>query len=441
MSRRRGPRLRDRAAWPVLGVATATSSLLYVCGITPYDATHLGHAATYLLFDELQRVLPRRRQDRALRAERHRRRRPAARARGRRPGEDWTALAERETELFREDMTALRVLAPAEYIGAVEAIPDIVEAIVALRDQGAAYDLDGDIYFSCRQRHRTSARSAISGIAEMVRLSGERGGDPLRAGQEGPARLPALAGARGRASRRGTRARPRSARLAHRVRGHRAEAPRPDDRRPGRRRRPGLPAPRAERRRGRGDHRRTAVRRGLRAPGDGRLRRREDVEVQGQPGPGLQARASPASTRWRSGSRCWPTTTHDGRGSGKTTRSTTQIDRLGQVAGRRSTRNCPVSRATDRRDETRAAQRPRHPGSAEAVDAWVERGRRRRSHQHGTHRGRRTTRNHLAGRAEPGMRSSDVSSESEGRRDSRGADALARHVLTEAQSAESCRRR
>src|ERR1700685_1596699 len=120
---------------------------MYVCGITSYDATHLGHAATYLLFDELQRVC-----------------RDAGKSvryvqnvtdvddplleRAILTGEDWSALAEREIQLFRDDMTALRVLAPAAYIGAVEAIPDIVKAVVALRDKGAAYDVDGDTYFA-----------------------------------------------------------------------------------------------------------------------------------------------------------------------------------------------------------------------------------------------------------------------------------------------------
>ena len=54
-------------------------------------------------------------------------------------GEDWTALAAREIELFRADMAALRVLPPDHYIGAVEAIPEIAQAITALLDSGAAY--------------------------------------------------------------------------------------------------------------------------------------------------------------------------------------------------------------------------------------------------------------------------------------------------------------
>jgi L-cysteine:1D-myo-inositol 2-amino-2-deoxy-alpha-D-glucopyranoside ligase len=157
---------------------------IYVCGITPYDATHLGHAATYLLFDQLQRTA-----------------RDAGKTvhyvqnvtdvddplleRARATGDDWAALAERETELFRTDMTALRIIAPEAYVGAVEAIPDIVASIVALREKGAAYDVDGDVYFSVAASEHFGQICGLP-VAEMVRLSGERGGDPDRPGKKDP---------------------------------------------------------------------------------------------------------------------------------------------------------------------------------------------------------------------------------------------------------------
>jgi len=157
---------------------------MYVCGITPYDATHLGHAATYLLFDELYRT--------CLDAGKHVRYVQNVTdvddpllERAVQTGEDWTVIAERETELFREDMTALRVIAPDAYIGAVEAIPDIVSAVAALRDRGAAYDVDGDIYFSVAAAPDFGTVSRLP-IAEMIRLSGERGGDPDRPGKKDP---------------------------------------------------------------------------------------------------------------------------------------------------------------------------------------------------------------------------------------------------------------
>jgi L-cysteine:1D-myo-inositol 2-amino-2-deoxy-alpha-D-glucopyranoside ligase len=171
-------------AGPVEIGAGSDEVSIYVCGITPYDATHLGHASTYLLFDQLQRTA-----------------RDAGKTvhyvqnvtdiddplleRARATGEDWAELAERETELFRTDMTALRIIAPEAYVGAVEAIPDIVASIVALRERGAAYDVDGDVYFSVAAAEHFGDVSRLP-VAEMVRLSGERGGDPDRAGKKDP---------------------------------------------------------------------------------------------------------------------------------------------------------------------------------------------------------------------------------------------------------------
>ncbi|MEU8786212.1 cysteine--1-D-myo-inosityl 2-amino-2-deoxy-alpha-D-glucopyranoside ligase [Streptomyces sp. NPDC048637] len=157
---------------------------IYVCGITPYDATHMGHAATYNAFDLVQRVwLDTKHQvhyvqnvtdvddpllERAVAT-----------------GDDWTALAERETALFREDMTALRMLPPRHYIGAVESIPAIVPLVERLRDAGAAYELDGDIYFSVESDPHFGEVSGLD--AEAMRLlSAERGGDPEREGKKNP---------------------------------------------------------------------------------------------------------------------------------------------------------------------------------------------------------------------------------------------------------------
>ncbi|MFD8964851.1 cysteine--1-D-myo-inosityl 2-amino-2-deoxy-alpha-D-glucopyranoside ligase [Streptomyces sp. NPDC059568] len=157
---------------------------IYVCGITPYDATHMGHAATYNAFDLVQRVwLDTKRQvqyvqnvtdvdDPLL-------------ERARRDGEDWIGLAERETALFREDMTALRMLPPQHYIGAVEAIPGIVPLVERLRDAGAAYELEGDVYFSVAADPHFGEVSRLDTEA-MRLLSAERGGDPDRPGKKNP---------------------------------------------------------------------------------------------------------------------------------------------------------------------------------------------------------------------------------------------------------------
>ena len=157
---------------------------LYVCGITPYDATHIGHAATYIAFDLLNR---------AWRDAGHEVRyvqnvtdvddplleRATATA------VDWEALAERETELFREDMTALRVLAPDAYVGAVESIPLVIEMVATMRERGVVYDVDGDLYFSVRSDPRFGEVSQLS-EEEMLAVFGERGGDPDRRGKKDP---------------------------------------------------------------------------------------------------------------------------------------------------------------------------------------------------------------------------------------------------------------
>ncbi len=176
--------LHDTATGGRVTLAPGPVARLYVCGITPYDATHIGHAATYNAFDLVQRVwLDTKRQvhyvqnvtdidDPLLE-------RAAA------TGEDWTALAERETALFREDMTALRMLPPRHYVGAVESIPRIVPVIERLRETGAAYDLEGDVYFSVAADPRFGEVSGLD-AETMRRLSAERGGDPDRPGKKNP---------------------------------------------------------------------------------------------------------------------------------------------------------------------------------------------------------------------------------------------------------------
>jgi len=182
-----GPQVRvhDSATGGLLDVTPPSGTArLYVCGITPYDATHMGHAATYVAFDLLNR---------AWRSAGHGVRYvqnvtdvddPLI-ERANATGEDWAALAERETELFRTDMEALRVLPPDSYIGAVESIPLVVSMIEQLRDRGAVYEVDDDLYFSV---HADPTFGSVSGwdTDEMLRVFPERGGDPDRAGKRDP---------------------------------------------------------------------------------------------------------------------------------------------------------------------------------------------------------------------------------------------------------------
>ncbi len=177
-------RLHDTAAGEVRATTPGATARMYVCGITPYDATHLGHAATYLAFDLVHRVWLDAGHDVHYvqnvtdiddplleRAER--------------TGEDWTALAQRETQLFREDMTALRVLPPRHYVGAVEAIPQIAEAIGRLIGAGDAYHVDDDVYFPVAAAPGFGTESHYDRDT-MLALFAERGGDPERVGKRDP---------------------------------------------------------------------------------------------------------------------------------------------------------------------------------------------------------------------------------------------------------------
>jgi L-cysteine:1D-myo-inositol 2-amino-2-deoxy-alpha-D-glucopyranoside ligase len=174
----------DTATGAVAVAAPGARASLYACGITPYDATHLGHAATYVAWDLLVRAL-----------------RDAGHQvsyvqnvtdvddplleRANRDGEDWRELAAREIARFRSDMAALRVLPPDHLIGAVEAMPLIKRFNTQLAERGSVYDVDGDVYFT---RFADPAFGSVSGLDPdtMVTLSAERGGDPGRPGKKDP---------------------------------------------------------------------------------------------------------------------------------------------------------------------------------------------------------------------------------------------------------------
>ncbi|WP_131104872.1 cysteine--1-D-myo-inosityl 2-amino-2-deoxy-alpha-D-glucopyranoside ligase [Ornithinimicrobium sufpigmenti] len=189
--------VHDTARGETVPVGEGDEARLYVCGITPYDATHMGHAATYVTFDLLQRVW-----------------RDTGREvvyvqnvtdideplleRAARDGVHWEDLAQQEIELFFRDMEALRVLPPAHYVGAVEGIPDDVSAVEQLVAAGAAYPVDVpdteatvegaarvDLYLDLASQ---PTFGDVSGWTreEMMEVFGERGGDPDRAGKRQP---------------------------------------------------------------------------------------------------------------------------------------------------------------------------------------------------------------------------------------------------------------
>jgi L-cysteine:1D-myo-inositol 2-amino-2-deoxy-alpha-D-glucopyranoside ligase len=177
-------RLADTATGELRPTSPGATARMYVCGITPYDATHLGHAATYLAFDLVQRAWLDAGHD-VLYVQNVTDVDDPLLQRAERDGEDWVALAERQTDLFRADMTALRVLPPEHYIGAVEAIPEIVPLVRRLLDLGAAYQVEEDVYFAVGSSARFGYESGLD-VATMRALSAERGGDPDRPGKKDP---------------------------------------------------------------------------------------------------------------------------------------------------------------------------------------------------------------------------------------------------------------
>lgn len=174
---------RLRPAGPLAGPAR-----MYVCGITPYDATHVGHANTYVSFDLLHRVW----RDAGLDVHYVQNVTDVddpLLERARAMGVPWEQLAAEQTELYRTDMAALNVLPPRDLVGAVESIPLVGELIEILRQRGGVYELADpehpDLYFTQASDPAFGSLSRLA-EAEALALFAERGGDPERAGKKHP---------------------------------------------------------------------------------------------------------------------------------------------------------------------------------------------------------------------------------------------------------------
>ena len=154
---------------------------MYICGITPYDATHLGHAATYLTFDLINRYqrlgggemkfvenitdIDEPLLERAVR-----------------DSTDWQSLAERETDLFAADMAALRIFAPEWFVPATQTMDLVALAITRMQENGYVYKVDNDLYF----RVSDFLEELPYPLEECLAIFAERGGDPDRIGKEHP---------------------------------------------------------------------------------------------------------------------------------------------------------------------------------------------------------------------------------------------------------------
>lgn len=157
---------------------------MYVCGITPYDATHLGHAATYVAYDTLLRVW-----------------RDAGNEvayvqnvtdiddplleRAAATGVSWEELAQSQTDLFRSDMEALSVIPPTHYIGVVETMDLIIEGVTEMLEAGAAYWVGKDLYADLSADERFGTIGNLDHDTQMQFFT-ERGGDPDTPGKRNP---------------------------------------------------------------------------------------------------------------------------------------------------------------------------------------------------------------------------------------------------------------
>lgn len=176
-------RIHDAASDQLQVAAPGSTAGIYVCGITPYDAAHLGHAATYVGFDLLNRAW-----------------RDAGRSvtyvqnvtdvddplleRATATGVHWWDLAQEQIALFSEDMAAIGVIPPDYFLGVVETIDWVVDAVEQLMAAGAAYRVgeEGDVYADLTASQNFGEVSHLR-REEMLALFGERGGDPLREGK------------------------------------------------------------------------------------------------------------------------------------------------------------------------------------------------------------------------------------------------------------------
>lgn len=157
---------------------------MYVCGITPYDTTHLGHAFTYTFFDTLLRYLSFRGykvsyaqnvtdiDDDILKKAFVEKR-------------NWRELGDEWTQKFLIDLQHLNILSPSHYIKATDSIPSIIKITQKLLKKEFAYEVEGNVYFRTK---KDSNYGKLSGFKNdlMIKLSRERGGDPNDPRKEHP---------------------------------------------------------------------------------------------------------------------------------------------------------------------------------------------------------------------------------------------------------------
>ncbi|MGC8463739.1 MAG: cysteine--tRNA ligase, partial [Acidimicrobiales bacterium] len=169
-------RLYDSSQRAVVPLELGPVVSLYACGITPYDAAHLGHAEVYLTFDVLQRRL------RDLGHETHCVRNVTdvdddILRKARELGVHYLDLAAEEIARFDADMTALGLVPAWSEPRATSAIPDILTLVGEALESGHAYQSGGAVYFDVTTFERFGSVSHTD-EATMLVLAAEHGGNP-----------------------------------------------------------------------------------------------------------------------------------------------------------------------------------------------------------------------------------------------------------------------
>jgi L-cysteine:1D-myo-inositol 2-amino-2-deoxy-alpha-D-glucopyranoside ligase len=180
------PRIWDTASASLKTAQPDAVASLYVCGITPYDSTHLGHAATYLTYDTLIRLWLDAGYDVRYVQNTTDVDDPLL-ERANATGIDWRELAAEQTDRFRDDMEALGIIPPDHYVAVTERVSQIADAVARLRETDVAYAVGDDYYFDSA----TASLSAPWHLGDeshfsrdqMLQFSAERGGDPERPGK------------------------------------------------------------------------------------------------------------------------------------------------------------------------------------------------------------------------------------------------------------------
>jgi L-cysteine:1D-myo-inositol 2-amino-2-deoxy-alpha-D-glucopyranoside ligase len=156
---------------------------IYVCGITPYDATHIGHAATYLTFDLVHRYLLAA-GHRVVFLENVTDIDDPLFERARRDGVKWKTLVDDQLRLFTSDMTNLRVLPPIELTSVTEAMEEIIAFVGSLVAKGLTYSLGSELYLDASRV--TDFGDLPLSMESAIAIFRERGGDPDRSGKRHP---------------------------------------------------------------------------------------------------------------------------------------------------------------------------------------------------------------------------------------------------------------